>query len=123
MLNRDMWGSWLIAFGVAAWLPYFYLVGQRPNVPVFPFLAAHLAGVLGGARLKLQTKGLEHNLGNRKLALTSKLLIYFGVLAWAPYIYLSRVLHIDTSVGPFLITHLTGVLSGISLRAYIAFSK
>lgn len=47
--NRKFWGRALILFGVSAWLPYFvlkFVMGHE--LPVPPFLIAHLSGVIPG---------------------------------------------------------------------------
>ena len=51
------------------------------------------------------------------------LLIWLGVLAWAPYFYLSRIVGQDIDVGPFLAVHLTGVLSGAALRVSVELER
>ncbi|MCL5429091.1 MAG: hypothetical protein M1347_04715 [Chloroflexi bacterium] len=119
-LDRGTWGSILIILGVAAWLPYFYLLSRGSAPSIFPFLAVHLAGVLSGgwlrSGLQRSAKGSDH-----KLRWLSRILIYLGVLAWAPYFYLTRVAGVDTVIAPFLAAHLTGVLSGLGLRLYLQF--
>lgn len=42
-------GRAMIFFGVAMWVPYFALELSGMEVPVLPFLALHLAGVIPGA--------------------------------------------------------------------------
>lgn len=44
-----------------------------------------------------------------------RMLIWLGVLAWAPYILL-MITGETRSVIPFLVLHLTGVIGGIKLR-------
>ncbi|MBW8011636.1 MAG: hypothetical protein FVQ83_10420 [Chloroflexi bacterium] len=48
-----------------------------------------------------------------------RILIWLGVLAWAPYIYLLAIGQ-KVSVLPFLALHLTGLLSGGRLRSKVA---
>lgn len=121
-IDKGTWGTVLIYLGVAAWFPYFYLVGVDREVSVLPFLAAHLVGVFSGAWLRSRSVAArEPKPADHKLRWTSRVLIYLGVLAWAPYFYLTRVLGVDAEIAPFLAAHLTGVLSGIGLRAYLEF--
>ncbi len=120
-LDRGIWGTTLIVLGVAAWLPFFYLLSIGREVSIFPFLAAHLVGVLSGSWLRSRGVSNQRNDEDRGLRLTSSVLIYLGVLAWAPYFYLTRVADLDMAITPFLATHLTGVLSGIGLRLYLQF--
>lgn len=49
----------------------------------------------------------------------SKLLIWLGVLAWAPFI-LSRFMGLDLNGIPFLIAHLSGISGGLYLRRQAA---
>ncbi len=118
-LDRRTLGTALIYIGVAAWLPYFYFLGIGRNVSIFPFLAVHLLGVIAGVRLRSKSEpGTPANAG---LRLASRILITLGVLAWVPYFYLTQVQNIETAVAPFLLAHLTGVLSGVGIRLYLQF--
>lgn len=45
------------------------------------------------------------------------LLIFLGVLAWAPYFYLQFIGE-EVTVTPFLAAHLSGVLPGFVLRRW-----
>jgi len=45
-----------------------------------------------------------------------RILILLGVACWIPYVLLKHVLGSDVPIGPFLIAHLLGVLSGSVLR-------
>lgn len=47
------------------------------------------------------------------------ILIWLGVLAWAPYFYLDKIVGQDVIITPFLAAHLTGVLGGAALRASV----
>lgn len=49
----------------------------------------------------------------------SKLLIWLGVLAWAPFI-LSRFMGLDLNGIPFLVAHLSGISGGLYLRRQAA---
>lgn len=50
---RQRLGTTLIILGVLAWVPYFVLeFGLGWDVPVYPFLTAHLLGVIPGSILR-----------------------------------------------------------------------
>jgi hypothetical protein len=122
--QRRRWGGVLITFGVLAWLPFLALVAAGRAVSILPFLAAHLAGVLGGWWLRnsadrLQGLAPTQTVPGRRRRLISRILIILGVLAWAPYFYLRRVAGQDVAIGPFLAAHLTGVLGGVALRVSV----
>lgn len=52
MINKDRLGLLLIFAGVSIWIPYFTLIVLGMPQPVFPFLAAHLSGVIPGALIR-----------------------------------------------------------------------
>jgi len=125
-LNRRTLGTILIWLGVLAWAPFLTLAASDQPVSIFPFLAAHLAGVLGGAWLRSSANRMEGvtKVGNGRLRrITSRIMIYLGVLAWAPFFYLEKVLGQDVEISPFLAAHLTGVLGGIALRASVELDR
>jgi hypothetical protein len=114
----------LIALGVLAWLPFFWqlAIGRQP--PLLPYLGAHLAGVLSGVWLRTRRypDSPSAPFGRRRI-LASKVLVYLGVLAWAPYLYLTQVADVQVEVGGFLAAHLTGVLGGALLRGSVEAQK
>ena len=122
--RRRTWGTVLVWLGVAAWAPFFALIALGRPASVLPFLAAHLMGVLGGSWLRNSADRLdrldkERDTFGARRRLVSKIMIYLGVLAWAPYFYLERVLGQDVVITPFLAAHLTGVLGGAAVRASV----
>ncbi len=114
-------GTALILLGVLVWAPFLTALAAGEDWPIFPFLAAHLTGVLGGWHLRRRAMAREHpatigpEIGRWRRWL-SRLLIYLGVLAWAPYFYQTRVVGNEVEISPYLAAHLTGVLSGVALR-------
>jgi len=125
-VNRRTLGNVLIWIGVLAWAPFLVLIANDRPVSIFPFLAAHLAGVLGGAWLRSSAdrmEGVQKIEHGRRRRIVSRSMIYLGVLAWAPYFYLERVLGQDIQIGPFLAAHLTGVLGGAALRASVELDR
>lgn len=122
--NRRIVGQSLIWLGVSAWAPFLYFVSNDPPVSIFPFLAAHLIGVLGGAWLRSSADYMEgldklRAQHRQRWLFVSRIMIYLGVLAWAPYFYLEKVVGQDVELGPFLAVHLIGVLGGAALRVSI----
>lgn len=125
-VNQRAWGRILIWIGVFAWLPYFYLLTRDQSVSLFPFLGVHLSGVLGGAWLISDANikaGIVPEKKGQKRRIASRILIYLGVLAWAPYLYLTRSLGQEVEITPYLTAHLSGIFSGIAIRASIGFDK
>jgi uncharacterized membrane protein YjjB (DUF3815 family) len=117
-------GLLLIWAGVLAWVPFLLLAANSAAPSIFPFLAAHLAGVLGGAWLRRSadaSEGIVHanDQFGRRRKIVSTVMIYLGVLAWAPYFYLDKFLQVETVITPFLALHLTGVLGGLALRGSV----
>lgn len=126
--RRRTWGTLLIWLGVFAWAPFLILLVNGQQVSIFPFLAAHLAGVLGGAWLRASADRMEglnqaQDRQGQRRKIASRVLIYLGVLAWAPYFYLERVIGQDVDIFPFLAAHLTGVLGGAALRASVELDR
>lgn len=125
-MNQRTWGKTLVWLGVFAWLPFFYLVSLGREVSIFPFLAVHLSGVLGGSWLLSDADkkaGIVRTKHGGKRRLVSRIMIYLGVLAWVPYLYLTRGLGQAVEISPFLIAHLTGVLGGSAVRASIELDR
>ncbi|HEY4688071.1 MAG TPA: hypothetical protein VIK33_02080 [Anaerolineae bacterium] len=126
--TRRTIGTILIWLGVLVWAPFLASIPSGQELPVLPFLAAHLAGVLGGWRLRLsadRAEGIDRtqSLHGRRRKIASRILIYLGVLAWVPYFYLTRARGEETNIGPFLAAHLTGVLSGVVLRLSVEWER
>ena len=87
-------------------------MGEEPSI--YPFLAVHLTGVIGGTRLRARGRTSESKKRSRRQVI-GKILILLGVLAWAPYLYQKDILGEPVEIGLFLTAHLTGVLTGIAL--------
>jgi len=121
--QRSRLSNALLLIGVLAWLPYFYLLATGATPPMLPFLTVHLAGVLTGSWLRVEREDqatIDRWARRRRAA---RILIVLGVLAWAPYFYLTRVAAMDLAIGPFLTAHLTGVLGGSALRISIEIQR
>jgi hypothetical protein len=115
MLNPQKIGIIFIWMGVAAWLPFLYLlaVGQHPSI--YPFLAVHLVGILGGSRMKALAKKDKTPRKRHKRQVIGRIMIILGVLAWLPYLYQKELLDMTVEIRPYLSVHLFGVLGGIAL--------
>ncbi len=126
-LTRYRLGNALIWLGVLTWLPFIVLrfAGERPSL--FWYLPFHLAGVIGGSRLRayarremgmpLPQKGRLQTLGHG--------LVFAGILVWAPYFYMKFVAQQPVEAMDYLPYHLAGVLGGIIFVAisYLNFRK
>jgi len=111
-------GTILIWLGVFTWAPFIYLkaIGEKP--PFLLFLPFHLFGVIGGARLRSIARNELGLLSNKKnyLTIAAHLMIFLGVLVWAPYLYLKLVMGQPVEVMDYLPYHLSGVLGGVFLH-------
>lgn len=125
--NVRTWGTVLIWLGVLAWAPFFFALATGREVSIFPFLTLHLTGVLGGAWLRSRADrkaaGPAMQTHGRRRRIVSRLMIYLGVLAWAPYFYLERIVGLEVEIGPFLAAHLIGVLGGTALRVSVELDR
>ena len=52
-----------------------------------------------------------------------KILLWIGILAWLPYMYLTYIAGKDISVGPYLTVHLIGVLGSLLARLSMYITK
>lgn len=108
-------GTLLIWVGVLAWTPYIYLVTNGHEASIWPYLTVHLLGSFIGGKLRGPLPENVAKAGGRRLVI-SRAMIYLGVMAWLPYIYLDSVVGASVSITPFLTVHLIGVLGGILVR-------
>jgi hypothetical protein len=109
-------GTVAIWLGVLVWLPYFALriAGESPSMMVY--LPFHLAGVIGGARLRTSA---NQQLGRPKVKPTgykrvAHLLIIASLLVWIPY-YALKISGKPVELNPYLAVHLIGIFSGTGL--------
>jgi hypothetical protein len=118
VVMRYRWGTILIWLGVFTWAPFIVLkvIGEKP--PFLLFLPFHLLGVIGGARLRSMARKELGLIPNKKnyLTLAGHLMIFLGVLVWAPYLYLKLIVGQSVEVMNYLPYHLSGVLGGVSLH-------
>lgn len=118
VVMRHRLGTILIWLGVFTWVPFIFLkiIGEKPSFLLF--LPFHLFGVIGGARLRSIARkelGLMPKKKNT-LGIAGHLMIFLGVLVWAPYLYLKVVMEQSVDVMSYLPYHLTGVLGGVFLH-------
>ncbi len=112
-LTRYRLGNVLIWLGVLTWLPFIILriAGEKPSL--FWYLPIHLAGVIGGSRLRASARkemGMPPPKKSR-LRMFGHGLIFVGILVWVPYFYL-KVAQQPVEVMDYLPFHLVGVLGG-----------
>ena len=123
VVMRYRFGTILIWLGVLVWIPFIFLktIGEQPSFLLF--LPLHLFGVIGGARLRSIARkelGLIPNKANT-LTTAGHLMIFLGILVWAPYLYLKLVMGQSVGVMNYLPYHLSGVLGGVSLHILNSF--
>ena len=114
-LMRYRLGNLLIWLGVLTWLPFIVLriAGEKPSL--FWVLPFHLAGVIGGSRLRAYARremGMPKPQKNRMRTIGHGL-IFAGILVWTPYFYMKFAAHQPVEVMNFLPYHLVGVLGGV----------
>jgi hypothetical protein len=115
-------GNVLLVLGVLAWVPFLFLIAVGQEPPIYPFLAVHLIGVIGGSRLRARYNPAMAEKKPKRVVI-GRIMILLGVLAWAPYLYQSDVLGRAIEIRPFLALHLTGVLGGIILILSITLAR
>ena len=120
--SNKLLGRIFIWAGTLTWIIYIVMVKNGKDISIWPFLIAYLAGRFGGTKLigSPEDDGEVIGLRRRKL---SKVLIFLGVLAWLPYIYLDNVIGAEVNITPFLAVHLGGIISGILVRLSVSYRK
>lgn len=118
IVYRYRLGTILLWLGVLTWAPFIFLraTGEKPSFLLF--LPFHLVGVIGGSRLRsIAQRQLGMSLPKRNFLHTAgHILILFGILVWAPYLYLKIVMGQPVEVMHYLPFHLAGVLGGVVLH-------
>ena len=118
VMLRYRLGTFLIWLGIFTWAPFIFLrvIGEKP--PLLYFLPFHLLGVIGGSRLRGAARRELGMSPPRKsiLLITGHIMIFLGILVWAPYLYLKLVLGQPVDVMLYLPYHLTGILGGVMLH-------
>lgn len=116
-LTRYRLGNTLIWLGVLTWLPFIVLriAGEKPSL--FWYLPFHLAGVIGGSRLRaLARKELGMSLPQKnRMQTIGHGLIFAGILVWIPYFYLKIIAQQTVEAMDYLPYHLVGVLGGVAV--------
>ena len=118
VVMRYRLGLILVWLGVFTWVPFIFLraTGERPQFLFF--LPFHLIGVIGGSRLRSAARtelGMDPS-GRSLLNLAGHVMIFLGILVWAPYLYLKLVAAQSVEVMNYLPFHLSGVLGGVVLH-------
>jgi hypothetical protein len=123
--QRQTYSKYLIWLGLFAWVPYIAMRALRMEVMVLPFLLVHLTGVLGGAYLQRTSNSERHTVSEREQfrKTLSTVLILLGVSVWGVYFGLEWITGVEREVMPFLIAHLSGVLSGAGIKVYNFISR
>ncbi|MGD2156504.1 MAG: hypothetical protein PVG14_04585 [Anaerolineales bacterium] len=117
MMKRKNIGMLLIWLGVLIWLPYLYLLADGQNPLIYPFLAVHLTGVIGGSRLRKLSSPKRYSKMRPRRQIIGRVMIVLGAATWAPYLYQKEILNQPVEIAPYLTVHLIGVLGGSLLLA------
>ena len=118
-ISRVQIGRMLVWLGVLTWAPYILLTITGRSLPILPFLTVHLAGVIGGTKLRRssisgnseQSQSITHL--QRQI---SNVLLLIGIIIWGVYFLMKSSLGEQVEIMPFLIIHLSGIFGGILLR-------
>ena len=117
-INQAVLSKIFIWTGVSVWGVYglFLLLGKNPSLLVF--LPIHLTFVLTGVRLRKGREGSKKGERNPNLKTLSNVFLAIGVAAWLPYFYVHYFYQIEVGHLPFLVLHLTGMLSGGLIKLF-----
>jgi hypothetical protein len=114
-----------IWIGVLAWVPYIAARVMKIDLAGIPFLVIHLIGVSGGIYFRRQASESAPPPSEevKRLKTISTILLITGVSVWAVYFGLEWITGVDREITPFLITHLSLVLSGAGTKIYLFTTK
>lgn len=114
-----------IWLGVIAWIPYIIARLMKIDLPGIPFLIVHLIGVSGGIYFRRQASAnaAPPSESIQRLKKISTILLVTGVSVWGIYFGLQWITGVERVITPFLITHLTFVLSGAGIKLYTFTTK
>jgi len=123
--QKAKYSQMFFLLGLVAWFPYIFARAIQAEVSVIPFLGVHLIGVFGGIFFRQKSENNANKPSEKKLFLrrVSTILLLLGVSVWGVYFGLKFFTGIEREVTPFLIAHLSGVLSGAGIKVYNFFSK
>jgi len=123
--QKAKYSNIFIWIGVLAWVPYIAARIAQIDISGIPFLIVHLIGVLGGIVLRRQAAEGAAPPSERiqRFKMISTVLLVIGVSVWAVYFGLEWITGLEREVTPFLITHLSFVLTGAGTKMYIFTSK
>ena len=118
------YGTYLLWAGVLVWAPFFFLriLGESPSLAIY--LPFHLAGVIGGSRLRTAA---NQQLGKPKVVRkgykkVAHGLVIASLLVWIPY-YVLKLSGQPVDLNPYLTLHLIGIIGGTGLMAFGGLAK
>ena len=118
-ISREQIGRTLIWLGVLTWVPYILLTIAGKSLPILPFLTVHLAGVIGGTKLRRRNISGSSEQSRSITPLQRRIsnaLLLIGIITWGVYFLMKSSLGEQVEIMPFLIIHLSGIFGGILLR-------
>ena len=122
--QRAKYSNIFIWIGLLAWVPYIASRLLQFDISVIPFLVMHLIGVIGGIILRRQSSQSAAPLSKKtkQLKTISTVLLVVGVSVWGVYFGLEWLTGVEREVTPFLMAHLSGVLTGAGIKLYNFFT-
>lgn len=118
-ISRSALGRTLTGLGILAWVPYAVLTIGGSTPSILPFLAVHLTGILGGLWIKRMDRGMVDGnswaprLARRRMG---SILVLIGIAVWVPYFILKDLTAQQVNSAPFIVLHLSAVITGLVLR-------
>ena len=123
--QKAKYSKMFFLLGLLAWFPYIFARAIQTDISFVPFLSVHLIGVFGGIFFRRGSESNGKKPSDKKLLLrrVSTILLLLGVSVWGVYFGLKFLTGVEREITPFLIAHLSGVLSGAGIKVYNFFSK
>lgn len=123
--QKEKFSNSFIWLAVLAWVPYIAARVMQIDWSGIPFLVVHIIGVTGGIYFRRQaSEGAQPpSKQTIRLKTISTILLVTGVSVWAVYFGLEWITGVERVITPFLVTHLSMVLSGAGIKIYIFTQK
>jgi len=118
-ISRRALGKTFTGLGILVWVPYGVLTIGGSTPSILPFLAVHLAGILGGLWIKRMDHGVVKenpmvpSLSRRRIG---SILMIIALAVWVPYFILKDLTVQQVNSAPFIVVHVSAALSGLLLR-------
>lgn len=115
-INKSNLSKVLILLGVSVWVVYFGLLFAGRQPVLYIFLPIHLTFIISGVKLRKSSGDPQKKEKSAMLKKVSSILLAIGFAAWLPYMFMHYLKGADISHTPYMVVHLSAMLSGGALK-------